>query len=67
MKNTLKNNCNHTLKQTHRERERERERGCETKPSNEKQEIAFFFFFLPCRMRKERKDKTGGKLVIFHL
>jgi hypothetical protein len=45
MKNTLKNNCNHTLKQTHRERERERERGCETKPSNEKQEIAFFFLF----------------------
>jgi hypothetical protein len=24
---------------------RERERGCETKPSNEKQEIAFFFSF----------------------
>jgi len=63
MKNILKSNYNHTLKQTHIERER----GCETKPSNEKQEIAFFFFFLPCRMRKERKDKTGGKLVIFHL
>jgi hypothetical protein len=41
MKNTLKSNYNHTLKQTHIERER----GCETKPSNEKQEIAFFFSF----------------------